>query len=72
MAIEQVLDGIRRIIFKWVNTASRVQIDLSRGDTVICVQNSRRFLVGDQVMLKNDTVYETGLVVTERNIVSNI
>ncbi len=63
MAMAEVLDGVRRIIHKWVNTASRTVVDLARGDTEISVQNSRRFEVNDQVMLKNSTVYETGLIV---------
>lgn len=65
MAMEEVLDSVRRIVHKWVNTTSRVQTDLSRGDTEIVVLNSRRFNINDQVMLKNDAVYETGLIISE-------
>ena len=63
MALEEILDSVRRIIHKWVDTSSRIQTNVTRGDTVICVRSSRRFSAGDQVMLKNNTVYETGLVV---------
>ena len=63
MAMEEVLDGIRRVIHKWVNTTSRTLTDLSRGDTYITLRNASRFSPGDQVMLKNNTVYETGLIV---------
>lgn len=63
MAMEEILDSVRRIVYKWVNTSSRIQLNVTRGDTVICVQSSRRFTAGDQVMLKNSTVYETGLIV---------
>ena len=63
--MEAILDSVRRIIYKWVNTISRVQTDITSGDTVITVKNSRRFEVGNQVMLKNDTVYETTLNISE-------
>lgn len=70
MAMEEILDSVRRIVHKWVNTSSRVQSNLSRGDTIINVKNARRFAPGDQVMLKNNTVYETGLIVAGLNIVT--
>ncbi len=72
MAMEEVLDGVRRIVYKWVNTSTRIDIDVTRGDTVICVRNSRRFTVGDQVMLKNSTVYETGLIISAIDKVANL
>ena len=65
MAMEEVLDSVRRIVHKWVNTTSRIQSNLTRGDTTVTVLNSRRFNISDQVMLKNDTVYETGLVISD-------
>ena len=63
MAMEEVLDGVRRIVYQWVNTASRIQVNISKGDTLVCVKNSRRFSIVDQVMLRNNTVYETGLII---------
>jgi hypothetical protein len=72
MAIEEVLDSVRKIIFKWVDTSSRIQTNVTKGDTVICVAYARRFEVGDQVMLKNDTVYETGLVISKIDTISNL
>lgn len=71
MAMEEVLDSVRRIIHKWVNTTSRIQDDLVRGDTLVSVSNASRFNIGDQVMLKNNTVYETGLVVSDVNYLTN-
>jgi len=71
MAMAEVLDGVRRIIHKWVNTTSRTQTDLVRGDTLITLANASRYQVGDQVMLKNNTVYETSLVVSEVNYDTN-
>lgn len=70
MAMEEILDSVRRIVKKWVSTASRIQADINRGDTTVCVKNPRRFNVGDQVMLKNNTVYETGLTVSEINVLA--
>ena len=63
MAMAEILDSVRRIIYKWVNTSSRININLTRGDTVISVADAHRFSVGDEVMLKNSTVYETALIV---------
>ena len=63
MAMEEVLDGVRRIVHKWVNTSTRIEADVARGDTVICVQNARRFNINDEVMLRNSTVYETALII---------
>ena len=72
MAMEEVLDGVRKIVHKWVNTSTRIDLNVTRGDTVICVRNSRRFNVGEQVMLKNNTVYETGLIIAEIDKVANL
>lgn len=63
MALVEVLDGIRRIIHKWVHTVSPLASNLQAGDTQIYVQNTRRFEPGNQIMLKNSEVYETGLVI---------
>jgi hypothetical protein len=63
MGIESVIDGVRRIVHKWVNTASPITVNISRGDTSISVLNDLRFEEGDQLMLKNSTIYEEGLVV---------
>lgn len=72
MAMEEVLDAVRRIIHRWVDTTSRTVEDLDRGDTLIPVQNASRFSVNDQVMLKNNTVYyETGLVVDSIDYLNN-
>jgi len=71
MAMEEVLDSVRRIIHKWVNTTSRTQANLVRGDTVIGVAHASRYNIGDQVMLKNNTVYETGLVVESVDYTTN-
>jgi hypothetical protein len=63
MAIEQVLDSVRRIIHKWVDTISPISANVDIGDSQISVDNTIRFQVNDEVMLKNSTVYETGLTI---------
>jgi len=72
MAMEEVLDSVRRIVHKWVKTSTTIELNVDRGDTVICVKNSRRFNVGDQVMLKNSTIYETALVIESIDKVANL
>jgi len=64
MAMEAVLDGVRRIVLKWVDTTSRAMNNIAAGDVTICVQNARRFYAGDQIMIKNNqNIYETNLYV---------
>jgi len=64
MAMEAVLDGVRRIVLKWVDTTSRAMNNITAGDVTICVQNARRFYAGDQIMIKNNqNIYETNLYV---------
>jgi len=64
MAMEDILDSVRRIVHKWVNTASRIQRNVTVGDTSVCVKNASRFSRGDAVMLSDGvSIYETGLIV---------
>ncbi len=73
MAMEEILDSVRRIVSKWASTASRVVADVSVGDTTVCIKNANRFSRGDAVMFKNDgTNYETGLIVDEVNTASGV
>ncbi len=73
MAMEEILDSVRRIVSKWASTASRAITDVSVGDTTICLKNANRFSRGDVVMLKNDgTNYETGLTIDEVNTLSGV
>jgi len=65
MAMEEVLDSVRRIVMKWASTTTLLEQDITRGDTVICVKNANRFSRGDSVMLKDNQYYETGLTISE-------
>lgn len=61
--MEDVLDSIRKTIFRWVNTSSPLSVNVSAGSTQLTVNNTYRFQKGDQVMIKDPFIYETGLVV---------
>jgi len=65
MAMKEVLDSVKRIIHKWVNTITPITSNITAGDSVILVDNVRRFQRGDQIMIKDSQFYETGLVVEE-------
>jgi hypothetical protein len=65
MAMQEVLDSVRRIVHKWVNTITPITANITPGDTVISVQNVRRFQIGDQIMVKGSQKYETGLIIEE-------
>jgi len=67
--MEDILDSIRHIISRWVQTATLLTADASAGDTILTVQSTKRFQVGDEVMIKNPQRYETLLIVEE--ILSN-
>lgn len=60
--MQEVLDSVRRIIHKWVNTITPITANITAGDTVISVDNVRRFQDGDQIMIKNATHFEQGVV----------
>jgi len=65
MAMEGVLDGVRRAIHKWVNTTSPITSNISKGDTLITVDATNRFAEGDSVFIINrgGNIAETGLSV---------
>ena len=75
--MDGVLEGIRRVVYKWVNTSSPINsADPSalarRGDTEVSVRNAGRFEVDDQVMIRNATVVENGLTVKSVDYDNNI
>lgn len=61
MPMLEILNSVRRIIHKWVNTASRLSTSATAGDTNIIVEDAYRFNIGDDVMIKNNDVYEADL-----------
>jgi len=72
MAMESILDGVRRIVHKWVDTTTRIVSDITAGDITICLKNAQRLTVGDPVMLKNDTVYEPDLYIADIDELANL
>jgi len=74
MAMEDIVDAVRRIIHKWVNTISPIVENVIAGTSQVKVHAAHRFEVKDQVMFKNDTIYETGKIIdsvdTDTNIIT--
>jgi|LauGreDrversion4_2_1035121.scaffolds.fasta_scaffold00018_13 hypothetical protein len=61
--MEEVLDSLRKIINRWVNTEALLTEDVEIGDSIIKVKNALRFREGDEVMLTNGSQYEHPLYV---------
>jgi len=59
--MEDIIDSVRRIIAHWVNTTSPLRTDANIGDTIIHVDASTRFKVNDEIMVRSQERYETGL-----------
>ena len=64
MAMEDILDSVRRTIHRWVNTTTRLSSDATIGDDTLNVVSTRRFQVGDQVMIKNNSIYECDFTIS--------
>ena len=63
--MEYVLDSVRRMVKRWVSTATPITAGVSTGDTDITVRSSIRFREGEEVMLRDPLRYETGLIIDE-------
>jgi hypothetical protein len=61
--MEEILDSLRKIINRWVNTEAVLIEDVEVGDVIVKVRNALRFREGDEVMLTNGTQYEHPLYV---------
>lgn len=46
-----VLDSVRRIVYRWVNTQAALITDANPGDTIITVDSTKRWLEGDEFAL---------------------
>lgn len=49
--MEQILESISRIIRRWLNTSTPLISNVSKGDTVISVENTSRFSRGEEVTI---------------------
>lgn len=48
---EQILEAVRRVVYRWVNTAVPLTADVSVGDTTLSVTSTVRFKPGDEIAL---------------------
>ena len=48
---EQILEALRRVIYRWVNTSAALTQDAVLGDTLLKVRTTNRFLPGDEIAL---------------------
>lgn len=46
-----VLDSVRRIVYRWVNTQAALITDANPGDTIITVESTKRWVEGDEFAL---------------------
>lgn len=65
MAIEAVVDSVRRMVERWVNTTTPLTADAAVGSTTLTVDSSVRFEAGNEVMLQHPTLSEYGHVIDE-------
>lgn len=50
--ILEIIDSLKQVANRWVNTSVLITSDISVGDTILEVRNSKRFLAGDEVMIR--------------------
>ena len=63
--MEEILDSLRRVISRWVETVTPITFDVNAGDLVLSVGSTNRFQAGDEVMIQNPQENETFLIVDE-------
>ena len=56
--MEEVVDSLRKIINRWVNTEVLLTEDASVGDVLLKVTSAMRFRSGDEVMLTDGSEFE--------------
>ena len=61
--MEEVLDSLRKIINRWVNTEVLLTEDVSVGDVLLKVKTAMRFRDGDEIMLTDGNEFEYPLYV---------
>lgn len=61
--MEEVLDSLRKIINRWVNTEIDLIEDVSQGDYLLKVKSALRFNRGDELMLTDGDNYEYPLYI---------
>lgn len=64
--MEDVLDALRRIVGRWVETTTPITLSVLPGDSILSVDSSNRFARGDEVMIESsDGTGEPNLIVED-------
>ncbi|MFA5598992.1 MAG: hypothetical protein WDA06_00210 [Phenylobacterium sp.] len=63
--MEHILESLKRIISRWVNTNAPLIIDANPGDSIITINTTKRFKKGDEIILRNPLSGETPLYISE-------
>lgn len=50
---EAVIDAVRRIVMRWAITRTELTVSAIAGDTSLTVKSTRRFKIGDQILIHN-------------------
>jgi hypothetical protein len=63
--MEEVLDGIRRVLWRWVRTSTPLTANVAPGDTLLPVANTKRFRVGENCIIQGQSDAEVSVTVNE-------
>jgi hypothetical protein len=64
--MEEILDALRRIVSRWVETSTPIIVSVAPGEDVLTVDSTNRFEPGDQVIIESaDGTGEPNLIVDE-------
>jgi hypothetical protein len=61
----EILDSLRRIVSRWVETVTPIRASVSPGDTILTVDSSKRFRAGDEVQIEDPIESEPNLIIDE-------
>ena len=62
---EDILDSLRRVVSRWVDTQTPIVADVLPGDHALQVESTVRFEAGEEVMIEGPTEGEPSLVIDE-------
>ena len=49
----EIMNSVRNIANRWINTQQPLTVDAFAGDTTITIRNTNRFQVGDEIMIRD-------------------
>jgi len=61
--MEEILDSLKKIIYRWVNTEIPLINNVSVGDVILDIDNTNRFYPGDVIAITDGIEFEFPLVV---------